>query len=251
MTDDDAVGALIADSPTHDVVVNAAGGNRPQRPISRHGDVRRLFALNVRGLFIVTQHGCGGCWPRSEPGVVVNVSSQMGHVGRRPGAVYCGTKHAVEGITKALGVELAPHGIRVVAVAPTCVETSLTSRSSRTPRSRRRAATIPIGRIGHPRRSRAPVFLAATAPRSSPARASSSTAAGPRGRSDDARVPEATATVPGEDAGRPRHRDHDPRGRKREGDDAVRRYADVRWVGSAVVPGRRGDRARRRAARPS
>ena len=62
----------------------------------------------------------------ARPGVVINLSSQMGHVGAPTRAVYCATKHAVEGLTKALGVELAPDGIRVVAIAPTFVDTPLT-----------------------------------------------------------------------------------------------------------------------------
>jgi NAD(P)-dependent dehydrogenase (short-subunit alcohol dehydrogenase family) len=58
--------------------------------------------------------------------VVINISSQMGHVGWPTRAVYCATKHAVEGLTKALGVELAPDGIRVVSIAPTFVDTPMT-----------------------------------------------------------------------------------------------------------------------------
>ena len=54
------------------------------------------------------------------------MSSQMGHVGSPKRSVYCMTKHALEGLTKAMAVELAPHGIRVNSVAPTFVETPLT-----------------------------------------------------------------------------------------------------------------------------
>ena len=59
-------------------------------------------------------------------GVVINMSSQMGHVGSPNRTVYCMTKHAVEGLTKAMAVELAPNGIRVNSVAPTFIETPLT-----------------------------------------------------------------------------------------------------------------------------
>ena len=78
-----------------------------------------LFALNVRGTFSVTRHAVRRLREAGRPGVVINISSQMGHVGSPTRAVYCATKHAVEGLTKALGVELAPEGIRVVAIAPT------------------------------------------------------------------------------------------------------------------------------------
>jgi NAD(P)-dependent dehydrogenase (short-subunit alcohol dehydrogenase family) len=57
----------------------------------------------------------------------VNMSSQMGSVGYPGRAAYCATKHAVEGLTKALAVEWAPEGIRVNAVAPTFVLTPMTA----------------------------------------------------------------------------------------------------------------------------
>lgn len=127
VTDDDAVGALMAGSPTHDVVVNAAGGNRPQRLEQIDmATFDALFALNVRGTFSVTRHAVRRMREEARPGVVINLSSQMGHVGAPTRAVYCATKHAIEGLTKALGVELAPDGIRVVAIAPTFVDTPLT-----------------------------------------------------------------------------------------------------------------------------
>ena len=63
---------------------------------------------------------------RGVPGSIVNLSSQMGTVGYPGRVAYCSTKHAVEGMTKALGVEWAPQGIRVNAVAPTFVLTPMT-----------------------------------------------------------------------------------------------------------------------------
>jgi NAD(P)-dependent dehydrogenase (short-subunit alcohol dehydrogenase family) len=63
---------------------------------------------------------------RGVPGSIVNMSSQMGAVGYPGRAAYCSTKHAVDGLTRALAVEWAPRGVRVNAVAPTFVETPLT-----------------------------------------------------------------------------------------------------------------------------
>jgi NAD(P)-dependent dehydrogenase (short-subunit alcohol dehydrogenase family) len=63
---------------------------------------------------------------RSGGGAIVNMSSQMGHVGGAGRTVYCATKHAIEGLTKAMAVDLAPYHIRVNAIAPTFVETPLT-----------------------------------------------------------------------------------------------------------------------------
>jgi NAD(P)-dependent dehydrogenase (short-subunit alcohol dehydrogenase family) len=86
---------------------------------------------------------------RQRAGAIVNMSSQMGHVGAANRTVYCMTKHAIEGLTKAMAVELAPCGVRVNAVAPTYIETPLTKpffedESFRADTLRR----IPLGRIG-------------------------------------------------------------------------------------------------------
>ena len=64
-------------------------------------------------------------------GSIINMSSQMGHVGGSTRTVYCATKHAMEGFTKAMAIELAPHKIRVNPLAPTFIETAA-SASSRT-----------------------------------------------------------------------------------------------------------------------
>ena len=166
VTDDEAVATTLDALPPHDIVVNAAGGNRPQ-PL---GEIAmetfdQLFALNVRGLFSVTRHAVRRLLEAGRPGVIVNVSSQMGHVGAVNRSVYCGTKHAVEGITKALGVELAPKGIRVVAVAPTWIETPLTRPFFEDAAFRQRVMEdLPIGRLGQPQDvAEAIVFLASDA----------------------------------------------------------------------------------------
>ena len=79
----------------------------------------------MRATFLVCRAVGDALLERGVPGSIVNMSSQMGMVGFPGRAAYCATKHAVEGLTKALGVEWAPHGVRVNAVAPTFVETPL------------------------------------------------------------------------------------------------------------------------------
>jgi NAD(P)-dependent dehydrogenase (short-subunit alcohol dehydrogenase family) len=81
-------------------------------------------------------------------GAVVFISSQMGHVGAPERSVYCATKHAVEGMTRALAVELAPRGLRVVAIAPTFVATAMTAGwlADETVRNEW-LARIPLGRL--------------------------------------------------------------------------------------------------------
>jgi NAD(P)-dependent dehydrogenase (short-subunit alcohol dehydrogenase family) len=104
-----------------------------------------LWALNVRaGLHAAREAarrmGTGG--------VIVFLSSQMGHVGAPRRSVYCATKHAVEGMTRALAVELAPRGVRVVALAPTFVDTELTLPFMADPGFRADVVRrIPLGRL--------------------------------------------------------------------------------------------------------
>jgi NAD(P)-dependent dehydrogenase (short-subunit alcohol dehydrogenase family) len=82
-------------------------------------------------------------------GSIINMSSQMGHVGAANRTVYCTSKHAIEGLTKAMAVELAPQGIRVNAIAPTYIETPLTAPFFADPQFKADTLRrIPIGRIG-------------------------------------------------------------------------------------------------------
>jgi NAD(P)-dependent dehydrogenase (short-subunit alcohol dehydrogenase family) len=107
--------------------VNSAGTNRPGP--SRDYPTENwdaLFAVNVRATFLVCREVGDSLLRRGARGSIVNMSSQMGAVGYPGRAAYCATKHAVDGLTKALAVEWAPDGVRVNAVAPTFVETPLT-----------------------------------------------------------------------------------------------------------------------------
>lgn len=109
------------------ILVNNAGGNRPQA--FTDVDVESLdfvIGLNVRAAFRVAQAVAKSMLRSDRGGSIVNMSSQMGHVGSPNRTVYCMTKHAVEGLTKAMAVELAAAGIRVNTVAPTFVETPMT-----------------------------------------------------------------------------------------------------------------------------
>jgi NAD(P)-dependent dehydrogenase (short-subunit alcohol dehydrogenase family) len=109
------------------ILVTAAGTNHP-------GPARdypmqwwdALFELNVRATFLACQAVGDDLLTRGVPGSIVTVSSQMGAVGCPGRAAYCATKHAVDGLTRALAVEWAREQIRVNAVAPTFVETPMT-----------------------------------------------------------------------------------------------------------------------------
>jgi NAD(P)-dependent dehydrogenase (short-subunit alcohol dehydrogenase family) len=110
-----------------DILVNNAGGNKPML-MSEVDDATldHLIALNIRSAYKAAQ-SAARVMQRAGQGVIVNMSSQMGHVGSPRRTVYCMSKHAIEGLTKAMAVELAPDGIRVVAVAPTFVLTPMTA----------------------------------------------------------------------------------------------------------------------------
>ena len=109
-----------------DILMNNAGGNRPMPMVEVDDDTLvHLIALNIRSAYKVAQ-AAARVMQRQKSGVIVNMSSQMGHVGSPRRTVYCMSKHAVEGLTKAMAVELAPDSIRVVAVAPTFVLTPMT-----------------------------------------------------------------------------------------------------------------------------
>lgn len=109
------------------VLVAAAGTNRPG-PARDYSisDWDLLFNLNVRATFLACQAFGDALLNGGLPGSIVVMSSQMGSVGYPGRVAYCATKHAVDGITRALAVEWARDGIRVNAVAPTFVETPLT-----------------------------------------------------------------------------------------------------------------------------
>jgi NAD(P)-dependent dehydrogenase (short-subunit alcohol dehydrogenase family) len=85
-----------------------------------------LFSLNVRAAYFVAQAVARKLVEARQPGSIINMSSQMGHVGGPTRTVYCSTKHAMEGFTKAMAIELAPHKVRVNTIAPTFIETPMT-----------------------------------------------------------------------------------------------------------------------------
>jgi NAD(P)-dependent dehydrogenase (short-subunit alcohol dehydrogenase family) len=147
-----------------DVLVNCAGLNVPQ-PFLEVNPITfdRIWEVNVRATYFVAQAAAQRMVTNGKHGVIVNITSQMGHVGAALRSAYCTSKHAVEGMTKALAVELAPHGIRVVSIAPTFVRTSMTEQQLDDPNiGTKLLADIPIGRFGNPTEIAAAVVFAAS-----------------------------------------------------------------------------------------
>lgn len=111
---------------TLDILVNNAGTNKPEPIVDVQEDTLDLMLnLNVRSCFLAAQ-AATKVMLKSGGGSIINMSSQMGHIGSPNRTVYCMTKHAIEGLTKAMAVELAPENIRVNTVAPTFIKTDLT-----------------------------------------------------------------------------------------------------------------------------
>mgnify|MGYP000450359735 CR=1 FL=1 len=150
VTDATAVQALFDALPRCDVLVNNAGGNRPMPfldvPLET---LDHLLDLNVRSMFVTAQAAARRMVRDGRGGAIVHMSSQMGHVGAPDRTVYCMTKWAIEGLTRAMAVELAPQQVRVNAVAPTYIETPMTRPFFEDPAFRADTLRrIPLGRIG-------------------------------------------------------------------------------------------------------
>ena len=127
VTDSRAVAAGVAELGPFQILVNNAGMNRPQLITeTADADLDDVLNLNVKASFYVAREVARGLLARGLPGSMINISSQMGHVGGPRRTVYCATKHAIEGLTKALAWELGPSGIRVNTLCPTFIETELT-----------------------------------------------------------------------------------------------------------------------------
>jgi len=125
--DVEAVRKAIAGQEPFDVLVNNAGTNKPAPFVDvKIEDFDFVFSLNVRAAYFVAQAVARRLIDAGRGGSIINMSSQMGHVGGPTRTVYCATKHAMEGFTKAMAIELAPHKIRVNTLAPTFIETPMT-----------------------------------------------------------------------------------------------------------------------------
>lgn len=117
----------IAAAAPFDVLVNNAGTNRPKPFVDvTHDDYDAVMDLNLRSAFFVAQAVAKRLVAAGRPGSIINISSQMGHVGGANRTIYCASKWGMEGMTKAMAVDLAAHRIRVNTVCPTFIETPLT-----------------------------------------------------------------------------------------------------------------------------
>jgi NAD(P)-dependent dehydrogenase (short-subunit alcohol dehydrogenase family) len=152
VTDADAVASAIGATDPFDILVNNAGTNRPAAFIEvTTRDYDEVMAINVRGAFFVAQAVAKRLIDAGRPGSLIHISSQMGHVGGPRRSVYCASKWAMEGFSKAMAIELAPHGIRSNTVAPTFIATPMTRPFLDDPAFRASVLSkIKLGRLGEP-----------------------------------------------------------------------------------------------------
>jgi len=168
VTDAQAMRTLIARIPVLDVLVNNAGTNTPQPFLEVDEETLDfLLHLNVRSVFLTAQAAARKMLEHPQRqergGAIINMGSQMGHVGQTQRSVYSMAKHAMEGLTKTAALELAPHGIRVVSIAPTVVDTPMIAERMAAPDFAERVLSrIPMGRIGRPEEVAAAVLFAAS-----------------------------------------------------------------------------------------
>jgi NAD(P)-dependent dehydrogenase (short-subunit alcohol dehydrogenase family) len=135
--------------PRIDILVNNAGANVPQAFFDvDEATFDRLFMLNLKATFFLTQEVARRMKQKRIAGSIINMSSQAGHIALPDRSVYCSTKHALEGFSKTIAVELAPYGIRVNTVAPTFIETPMTRQYLTGAFADFAQARIPLGRFG-------------------------------------------------------------------------------------------------------
>src|SRR5271170_2743822 len=151
---DDEVRALVDKTVARfgrlDVAVNNAGTEGQVGPITDQTaeSYAATFDTNVLGVILSMKHEVRAMQGQGS-GSIINISSTYGHEGAAGASLYVGSKHAVEGITKSVALELAKSGIRVNGVAPGPTDTGMLTRFTGTPENKAALVTgIPLGRLG-------------------------------------------------------------------------------------------------------
>ena len=150
MLDTAAMRSVVETADPFDILINNAGTNRPKTMLeTTEDDFDAVLDLNLRAAYFVAQAVTDKMLAAKIPGSVINISSQMGHVGGPLRTVYCSSKWAIEGLTKSLAMELGSHGIRVNSIAPTFIETPLAKEMLKDPAFREAVLSkIKLGRTG-------------------------------------------------------------------------------------------------------
>jgi NAD(P)-dependent dehydrogenase (short-subunit alcohol dehydrogenase family) len=166
VNNEDEVSNFINNAEPFDILINNAGTNRPAKLIdTKIEDFDYVMSLNVRSVISLTKLVVKKMLDSNIRGSIINVSSQMGHVGGPNRTTYCSSKFAIEGFTKSLAIELGPDGIRVNAICPTFIQTPMTEPFLKDEDFKKATiGMIPIGRLGKVTDLMGPfVFLASEA----------------------------------------------------------------------------------------
>ncbi len=127
VTDVEATADWVGAQKAFNILVNNAGTNRPGLFVdTKVKDYDDVFSINVRAAYFIAQAVAKRMIADGAKGSIINMSSQMGHIGAQRRTVYCATKHAMEGFTRAMAAELGQYGIRVNTICPTFIETPMT-----------------------------------------------------------------------------------------------------------------------------
>ena len=150
VADIEETAAKVAENGPFDVLINSAGLAIHSPALeTRAADFDAVINLNLRGAYFLTTEVARGLINAGKPGSLINVSSQMAVVGGVDRGVYCASKHAVEGFTKAMAIEWGKHRIRVNTICPTFIRTPLTEQTFSQPeRVRWIEEKIKLGRTG-------------------------------------------------------------------------------------------------------
>lgn len=126
VTDVAGMRAVIERTGPYDILINNAGGARHSPALeAKEEDFDFVVEMNLKGAYFAAQAVAKGLVAANKPGSLIHISSQMGHVGGPNRSVYCGTKWAVEGFSKAMAIEFGPHQIRSNTIAPTFIMTDM------------------------------------------------------------------------------------------------------------------------------
>ena len=141
---------VLKEQKPFDVLVNSAGLGRHTPSLETSAeDFDAVMDVNLKGAYFLTQSIAKALIKAKKPGSLINISSQMGHVGGVDRAVYAASKHAVEGFTKAMAIEWGRHQIRVNTICPTFIRTPLTQSTFDNPKRKKWIEEkIKLGRVG-------------------------------------------------------------------------------------------------------
>tara|TARA_B100000575_G_C23084902_1_gene625194 strand:+ start:629 stop:1393 length:765 start_codon:yes stop_codon:yes gene_type:complete len=141
---------IISSVDPFDILVNSAGLAKHTNSLKTSiKDFESVMNVNLKGAYFLTQAVTKSMVSKGSPGSIINISSQMGLVGGQDRSVYCASKHAVEGFTKAMAIEYGVHDIRINTICPTFILTDMTRETFDQPEKRTWIEDkIKLGRVG-------------------------------------------------------------------------------------------------------